>query len=303
MHEPKNKEDLGGETPLDEAEKARKLRLEIVKNLRAETKNILIDKLLKTYELKSHEIAEAVELYYDAQKLRIMHGNKISSEKTDELPSEIAMWFAHWLDLGEGLIKSKLQVWVEGPESPPVAKWSYAQVGIGPVIAAGLAAHIDLSRARHASSVWKFAGLAPGADRRVKGKKLPYNSRLKTLAWKLGESFVKASNKEGAVYGQWYAKYKAEELARNAQGLYAAQAARELATKKIKEKKIKEILESGHLTDGHLHARAKRKAVKLFLSDYWVFGRKSLGLPVTEPYAIAILKHSGKIDNLAAGKE
>src|SRR5215471_4037519 len=158
-----------------------------------ETRSVLVDKIIKEYNLHSQDVAEAVELYYDAQKLRIMHANK---ERT-EGPGELANWFHYWLELGEKVIQGKLKKWEEGPQAPVEAKWSYDQVGIGPVIAAGLAAHIDVTKADSISALWKFAGQAPGADRKVRGQKLPYNGRLKTLCWKLGESFVKVSGKEG----------------------------------------------------------------------------------------------------------
>jgi hypothetical protein len=203
---------------------------------------------------------------------------------------------------GEVVIYSKLKQWVEGPNSTPEAQWAYSQIGIGPVIAAGLAAHIDVTKANSISAVWKFAGQAPGYDKKIKGKTLPYNARLKTLCWKLGESLVKVSGKEGATYGKLYGEFKSKEVANNAAGKNAAAARRELDTKKIRDKETKTVLEGGKLTDGHLHARAKRRAVKILLSHYWTLGREARGLALREPYAIGILKHSGNIP-VAEGME
>lgn len=257
-----------------------------------ETRSVLIDKIIKTYELDTRDIADAVELYYDAQKLRIIHENKERSEG----PSELVSWFSYWLNIGETVIAGKLRKWVTGDRSPAEAKWAYKQMGIGPIIAAGLAAHIDCEKATSISSVWKYAGQAPGYDRKVRGQKLPYNARLKTLCWKLGESFVKVSGKSEATYGRLYTQFKAEEISRNDGGVYAGAAARELETKNIQEKKTRDTLKSGRLIDGHLHARAKRRTVKIFLSHYWTKAREARGLPVREPYAIAILHHDGKIE-------
>jgi hypothetical protein len=164
----------------------------------AQTRNALVDQIIKTYELDTKDIADVVELYYDAQELRIKHANR---ERT-EGPGQLVSWLAYWLELGEKIIAGKLQGWVESSKSPPETKWAYGQTGIGPVIAAGLAAHIDVTKADSISAVWKFAGLAPGFDHRVKGQKLPYNSRLKVLTWKAGESFVKVSGKDSATYGK-----------------------------------------------------------------------------------------------------
>jgi hypothetical protein len=267
-----------------------------MKELFNETRNQLIKKIIETVELKADEIAEIVEVFYDCQDLRIAHANK---ERT-EPPSPLVQWLDFWLKAGEKVIHSKLAEWIEGEESPAECKWAYEQIGIGPIIAGGLSAHIDVVKAQNISSVWKFAGLAPGYDRKIKGVKLAYNSRLKVLCWKMGESFVKVSGKEGATYGRLYAQFKAIEIQRNEHGQYAEAAQRELERKKFKaeDSVTKKRLLAGKLSDAHLHARAKRRAVKIFLSDYWVIGRKGRGLPVSGPYPIDILGHSGKIDNL-----
>jgi hypothetical protein len=262
-----------------------------MQSLITETRSELINKIIRTLELQTHEIADIVELYYDCQKLRIAHANKDRSEA----PSELVQWLDYWLHAGESVIQAKLKKWVESERSPAQAKWAYDQVGIGPVLASGLAAHIDIEKAQSISAVWKFAGLAPGFDRKTKGTKLPYNARLKTLCWKLGESFVKVSGKPDATYGKLWAEFKREEIARNDSGKYAEAATAELAAKKFKVAEVRKILESGRLTDAHLHARSKRRAVKIFLAHYWNVGRKAAGLAVREPYAKTILGHDGII--------
>ena len=262
-------------TPEEEKEH-QKLLEDLIKR----THNELIDALMKAYRLETPDVASAVELYYDAQGLRIQHANK----KRTEAPRTLNIWMDKWLGLGELFFHSKLKEWVTSDRAPAEARWALSQIGIGPVIASGLAAHIDIVKAQTPSAVWKFSGLAPGFDRKVKKQKLPYNARLKVLAWKLGESFVKVSGKEDAVYGKLYAEFKAEEIARNKAGKYAEAAARELATKKISDKDTRAKLESGMLTDGHLHARAKRRAVKVFLCHYWIKGRLARGLPIRDPW-------------------
>jgi len=42
----------------------------------------------------------------------------------------------------------------------------------------------------------------------------------------------------------------------------------------------------------HAHLRAKRKAIKIFLSHFWCAWRELEGLPISEPYVEAILNHS-----------
>lgn len=277
------------------------------KELETETKNELIDKLIKEYRLHSSDIAEVVELYYDAQELRIKHANKLrteggqsatEAEAEKELP--LKGWLKFWLAYGEKLILEKLTLWIESDEALvqfPEAIWAYQQVGIGPVIACGLAAHIDVTKASTPSAVCKFSGFAPGYDRRVKGQKLPYNSRLKLVCWKAGESFVKVCSKEGAFYGKLYSQFKGDEVSRNENGLYQKQAKEELAAKKFRSDTVtKKRLQEGKLSDAHLHARAKRRTIKIFLQHYWLKGRQARGLPTPDPYSKDILGHSGIIE-------
>ena len=258
-----------------------------------ETRNELIKKIIKDLELKANEIAEIVELYYDCQSMRIAHANK---ERT-EPPSELVEWLDFWMHAGETVIRGKLAKWVESDDSPAEAKWAYDQIGIGPVIASGLSAYIDPAKAPTVSSLWKYAGLAPGFDRKSKGTKLPYNARLKVLCYKIGESFVKVANKDGAFYGQLYGQFKAAEIGKNESGQYASAAKHEIETKKFSnDTATKKRLLEGKLSDAHLHARAKRKTTKIFLSHYWQKAREARGLEMPPPFSIQILNHTGMIE-------
>ena len=51
-----------------------------MKTLITETRSELITKIIRTLSLKSNEIGEIVELYYDVQHLRIAHANKERTE-------------------------------------------------------------------------------------------------------------------------------------------------------------------------------------------------------------------------------
>ena len=98
--------------------------------------------------------------------------------------------------------------------------------------------------------------------------KRPWNAKLKTLCWKIGESFVKFQNNPKDMYGKHYLERKAYEHAINLNGGYAERAARKLERTNITVREIREIYESGMLPDGHIHESAKRWTVKLFLAHY-----------------------------------
>lgn len=99
--------------------------------------------------------------------------------------------------------------------------------------------------------------------------KRPWNARLKVVCWKIGESFVKTYNNPDSFYGQVYKARKAQEEAKNLRGDFADQAARALVEKSYGHgtDAYKSYIE-GRLPPAHIHSRAKRYAVKLFLSAW-----------------------------------
>ncbi len=59
--------------------------------------------------------------------------------------------------------RSFLDIW---SEQYPAAKWAKDSIrGVGPVIAAGLAAYIDIEKAKTISSIWRYAGVDPNSRR------------------------------------------------------------------------------------------------------------------------------------------
>jgi hypothetical protein len=169
-------------------------------------------------------------------------------------------------------------------------------VGIGPVISAGLAAHIDVTRSNTVGHIWRFAGLDPTVEWK-KGEKRPWNASLKCLCWTIGESFVKVSGRPDDFYGQLYLQRKQIEQQRNEAGGLADQAARKLERFKIgKDTDAYKAYAAGKLPPAHIHARAKRWAVKLFLAHYHhVAWTMATGTPPPKPYVISILGHADMI--------
>ena len=157
--------------------------------------------------------------------------------------------------------------------------------------------HCGRKRIETVGHIWGFAGLDPTVTW-GKGEKRPWNASLKTLCWKIGESFVKVSGNPKAFYGTVYKQRKELETARNERGEYADQAKAMLERKRFgKDTQARAHYEAGRLPPAHIHARAKRYAVKLFLAHYFEVGYTlATGHAPPMPYPIAIQGHAHKID-------
>ena len=70
-------------------------------------------------------------------------------------------------------------------------------------------------------------------NKKKKGQKIVFNPDFKTLCWKIGESFVKQSNREGDVYGHLYKEKRKYYEEKNEEGGFADRAAEILKTKKL----------------------------------------------------------------------
>jgi hypothetical protein len=118
-----------------------------------------------------------------------------------------------------------------------------------------------------AGAIWRFAGLDPTVSWN-KGEVRPWNQRLKRLAWIIGDCFVRLRDNDKDIYGKVYDERKALEVSRNEAGMFSEIAAETLEAKKIRDPKTLKAYKAGRLPDGRIDLRARRYAVKLFLSHY-----------------------------------
>ena len=119
----------------------------------------------------------------------------------------------------------------------------------------------------------------------------PWSNSLKCLAvFKAGESFVKVQSRENDFYGAYYLRRKAEEIEANENGKFADQAATALKVKKYgKETSSFQCYTEGKLPPAQIHNRARRWAVKLFLSHlHHVMFEDFHGKKPPQPYAFEI---------------
>jgi len=254
---------------------------------------VKLDKDLRTAAqvLSSGEARFMVDAYYQVQGYRIRFGNQIRALSESGEPHDLIRWM---YSNTEGLEKNIQSALDKYSKSNVVGKWARSIIGIGPVLAAGLLAHIDITKAPTVGHIWSFAGLNPNASWE-KGQKRPWNAELKVICWKIGESFVKVQNNERDVYGKLYVARKAQEQERNEVGAFAEQAAA-LVKKVGKETEAYKAYAQGKLPPAHINERAKRYAVKMFLSHlHWVWYETEYGTLPPKPF---VIEHMGHVDLL-----
>lgn len=242
--------------------------------------------------LREGEARYLVDLYYNLQDLRIAAAAQVRSSGGTE-PNALLSWTTSMYGQLETDVQSALKIYVE---SRVPGQWLLDIMGIGPVIAAGLLAHIDITRCKTAGALWRYAGLDP-TDTWGKGEKRPWNARLKVLCWKAGQSFVKSSNRDGSFYGPIYKERKAWETARNLEKAYRDQAERTLREKNIsKETEAYKWYSQGMLPPAQIQARAERYAVKIFLSHvHTVLYNDHYRRSAPCPYAIQYIGHAHEV--------
>lgn len=227
-----------------------------------------------------------VDMYYQIQRYRIQaDAQRTAALKQDE-PHEVLAFTALEMRKLEDDLRIALGAYAD---SQILGLWARSICGIGPVISAGLLAHIDIERAPTVGHIWAFAGFDPTRTW-GKGEKRPWNAKLKTLcAYKLGESFVKVQNNKNDIYGQVYRARKNLEEMRNDQLLFKDQAAIALSSKKFgKETDAYKAYIVGRLPQARIHRRAVRYAVKLFLAHYHAVAYElHFGEAAPMPYILA----------------
>jgi len=232
------------------------------------------------------EARHLVDLYYQIQDFRIQGAGIVRAQ--GEEPSLTAGWVTDQMRRTEEVIQKALDDYTD---TRPEGRWAKSVHGIGPVITAGLLGHIDIERAPTAGHIWRFAGLDPTV-RWGKGEKRPWNAKLKTLCWKIGDSFVKFSGSDKCFYGHLYRQRKAQEVERNEAGAFADQAARALEERNIKDAATVATYKAGRLPDGRIDLRARRYAEKLFLAHlHHVMYEVRYNTPPPKPYVGEHLGH------------
>ena len=196
-------------------------------------------------------------------------------------------------DLTPLLEQAKEDMVAYGENVGPVWDWMTGLRGIGEHTAAKILALYDYPSYETVSKFWRDGGWAVidgEIERPTKGEKNHYNARLKSEIYLAGVQFVMRGTEP---YNSIYREEKVRQ--KEMHPIAVCKECGGVGEKRKQRWYCRECNASGFkiaFTPKHLDLRARRKMVKIFLEHLWVVWRTTESLPVTEPYAQAILGHS-----------
>ncbi len=257
-----------------------------------------LNKDLKTAAtaLTQNEVRLFIDLYYQVQDFRIACANIVRSQPGE--PSALSQYIFNNFKVFEKDISAAMGAFAAHYK---VGQWLQSIYGIGPIISAGLLAHLDIRKAKTPGNFLSFAGMIePTRQPWEKKQKRPWNAKLKTLVTvRMGETFVKFSGQDKCVYGKLYVQRKQRLIRENTAGNFSDHAlarSKDVDKKTIayqwysgqypgndmgedfflltlpqREKKMKSCrLDEGKgmpmLPPAHLHSRARRHVAQMVLS-------------------------------------
>lgn len=252
---------------------------------------------IPTYTLKA-----VVQNYYDWQEQRKRVAGRIRMAVAKEAyltAQDVKLYDSQISDL-EALEKAAEKRVAFVVKEHVMWPWLNNVRGCGVMMAAAMISQFDINRAPRPSNFWSFAGLGVKPDgrapRREAGliqadgrKGLPYNGWLRTkLVGVLGPGFLRANNEE---YRAIYDGYRHRLESAGCCSLPVAEHSKSKSS-------IAEWFPSGSkagakpgdfCTKGHMHNKAVRYIVKMFLLALWEEWRRVENLPIVAPYAEAKL--------------
>jgi len=284
----------------------------------SKTKNKVSKKKLKkkdvpipyknTDDIPPYLLRNLVDIYYDFQDQRIQTQLRIGASKRhhsltdDELSIygittifENAKTFERDI---EKIIKKQLKNYAL------YNQYLTLITGIGPMLAAGLIAHIDdIENYKHASSLWQYAGY--GANRFCPKcrkptfvvKKFSTGTEAKQLQpfekcplCNSATEFIIQKRTSGYLIN-WNPRLK--QFAWKAGKSFVKQSPKRSKYRKLYTQ-IKKSEKRKHpdYSDGHIDNATMRKVVKIFLVHLWQTWRRQLGLETSDPYIKQLLGHS-----------
>jgi len=241
---------------------------------------------------KREEELDELKRMVDAKEQLIKLRNKINNQllaykrKTDQLDQHIInLLVAQEKETAKevGKQERKISKLVKKIATiDPITNSALGLRSVGENTLAYLLVYIDIEKARHPSSLWKYAGLhAASHERYQKGIAGGGNKRLRSALWNMANSQVKQHGPYREVYDNVKNRLSVSEKktkTRNTQGKEVVCMWKDTKT-------------------GHRAGAALRAIMKHFLADYWYVARKLNGLETNPTYAEAQLGMSHKTIN------
>lgn len=275
---------------------------------------------------KNPELWQAYLWWDELMQMQKRHKLRLSSieKEKSNLLADFEQDILAQLSPMVNLARKDLAVW--GKTLGPVWDWMVSIKGVGDHTAAKILAQFDdVGKFATISKFWRFSGWAVidgKIDKCEKGVVSPYNRRLKSECYLIAENFIR---QQTPVYADLYYQEKSKQ-----KDIHPSVLCRTCTGKAVREKRTEYELntvvlhdmcdEHGAMmdeldkqygkyavkwddctqkkkhkrqfNDGHLHARAMRKTVKIFLSHLWQVWRESEGLSVSQPWIADIGGHS-----------
>ena len=107
------------------------------------------------------EIRYLVDGYYQLQDFRKATSNQVRACTEAGEPAALLSWMTAQSETLEGQIRRAMNKWTD---ERVVGRWFKSIIGVGPVISAGLMAHIDIAKAPTVGHIWSFFGLNPNVS-------------------------------------------------------------------------------------------------------------------------------------------
>lgn len=244
---------------------------------------------MKLTQEELNSLNVSVRAYYDYQRERISLDNRLGRKKNGTIKKgipdrdDVFLLFLFKRRDEVAKIEAGLERDIKNAviEHPLWQTFLKNVKGVGYIMAGVIVSEFNIYKAPMASNLVSFAGLAPGKDRKKKGKKSDFNSFLKSkLCGVLGPAFLKA--KSVPYSGYYYdTKLRLENSDREVEEYLRAE---DKKKKKYKGQTTR-IVKWRDAYPGHRHDASIRKMIKYFLQDLYDAWRTIEGLPVREPYS------------------
>jgi len=235
---------------VDDREQVMKLRNKIANQLSA-------------YQRKTDDLSDITRKFLEEELKRV---NTELSNRSNLVASTVKEYAKH-----NSLISSALGV-----------------IGIGEMTVAYLTVYVDLNEDRHASSLWKYAGLHKASSKRYElddgddlSKGRGGNKALRTALW---NNAVSIEKNRKSPYRLVYDRTKDRLSVSDKLPTGGSRNTNGILVKTVPWKDVKPC---------HRRGAALREVMKCMLADYWYVGRTLMGLPTNPVYAEAKLGKDG----------